>query len=452
MPDGFIISDANATEFSDDALALAFSERHTGQLLYVPAWSSWLRWDGCRWAKDDTLRVFDLARAISREQATEAEKRDKPTAALAKGLSSAGTVAAIERLARADERHARSPDAFDADPWSLNTPAGVVDLRTGKMRPHRPGDLFTKATRVAPDGSRPPLRWLRFLLQACRQDKALVRYLQRWIGYSLTGLTREHRLIFIYGPGGNGKGVLLGTVASVMGDYATTAMADLFTVTRNEQHPTHLAALRGARLVAVTETEEGRQWAESRIKAMTGGDRITARVMRGDPFEFTPAFKLWITGNHKPVLRNPDPAMRRRLDMVPFTYVPPKNDLDLADKLKHEWPAILAWAIKGCELWHKSEAGLVPPPIVVEATANYFAEQDNLKSWLAERCENKPAEKEPSRKLFHDWKLWNEEAGEDAGTEKRFSESLQRHHATQRTKSGVVFLGLKLRPRATGAW
>src|SRR5207302_9636010 len=127
----------------------------------------------------------------------------------------------------------------------------------------------------------------------------LVRYLQRWIGYCLTGLTREHALMFMYGPGGNGKSVLLNTVAGIMGDYATIAMSDVFTVTRNEQHPAHLAALRGARLVAVTETEEGRQWAESRIKALTGGDRISTRVMRGDPFELTPTFKAWITGTDK---------------------------------------------------------------------------------------------------------------------------------------------------------
>ena len=320
---GFTVSEAIARppEYSDDALALAFSERHEGKLLYVPTWGYWLRWDGTRWARDDTLRVFDLARAICREHAAMAEaSENKRVRSLAIQLTSAGTVAAVERLARSDPRQARSADAFDADPWALNTPAGVIDLRTGHSRPHRADDLFTKVTACAPGGS--CRRWIRFLIEVTQGDRGLIRYLQRMLGYSLTGLTTEHTFAFLLGPGGNGKSVLLNTMAAIMGDYATTAMMDVFTVGRNEQHPTHLAALRGMRMVIVTEVEEGRAWAESRIKALTGGDRISARIMRGDPFGFQPEFKLWIAGNHRPALRNPDPAMRRRLHLIPMTFVP----------------------------------------------------------------------------------------------------------------------------------
>ena len=334
MPDGtgFSITETSPA-YSDDSLALAFSNRHDGQLLYVPAWASWLRWDGCRWLRDDTLHVFDLVRALCRDIAAQAEAAEKDGESIARGLTSAGTVAAVERLARSDARHARRAEAFDADPWALNTPGGVIDLRTGTMRPHRKDDLFTKATSVTPSRSS-RRRWMRFLLEITHRDKAMVRYLQRFIGYTLTGIIEEHAFAFLCGPGGNGKSVLLATVAEMLGDYATTAMADVFTAGRNDQHPTHLASLRGARLVAVTETEEGRPWAESRIKALTGGDRISARVMRGDPFEFSPVFKLWIAGNHRPVLRNPDPAMRRRLHLMPFTFVPIKPDLKLMEALR----------------------------------------------------------------------------------------------------------------------
>lgn len=360
-------------------------------------------------------------------------------------MASAPTVAAVDKLARSDRRHARAPDEFDADPWALNTPGGVINLRTGEARLHRRGDLFTKVTAVAPGGRCP--RWLRFLLQITQRDKALVRYLQRFIGYSLTGITNEHAFVFLWGPGGNGKSVLLGTIAAMLGDYATAAMADVFTVTRSEQHPTHLAWLRGARFVVVTETEEGRPWAESRIKSLTGGDRISARVMRGDPFEFQPAFKLWIAGNHRPVLLNPDPAMRRRLNLVPLTFVPARPDTNLPDVLRLELPGILAWAIRGCIAWQRD--GLNPPDVVRRASDEYFAEQDSIGNWFAERCERTTGrENTPSRVLYADWREWSTVRGEVPGSEKWFSESLQRIAAKKRTGGGVVFLGVRLRTSA----
>ena len=435
--------------YSDDALALEFSERHAGQLLYVPAWSAWLRWDGCRWLRDDTLRVFDLVRALCRDEAVKAEG-EKGGDAIAKGLTSAGTISAVERLARSDARHARRAEDFDADPWALNTPAGVINLRNGIIRPHRRDDLFTKATGVSPDPTVRPKRWIRFLLEITHGDRAMVRYLQRFIGYTLTGSIEEHAFAFLYGPGGNGKSVLLSTVAAMLGDYATTAMADVFTVGRTDQHPTHLASLRGARLVAVTETEEGRAWAESRIKSLTGGDKISARVMRGDPFEFAPVFKLWMAGNHKPTLRNPDPAMRRRLHLMPLTFVPTKPDPKLVDALRAELPGILAWAIRGCAMWQADR--LSPPAVVKQATDEYFEAQDSLAAWVEERCERKALAEMPSRAAFSDWKRWTVERGEEAGTEKKFSESMQRYAAKKKVTAGMVFLGFRLRPSEAGAW
>ena len=422
---------------------LRFSARHDGQLLYVPTWGHWLRWDGCRWARDDTLSIFDLCRVVCRDAAAEAKRLEKGQT-IARKVASAATRAAVENLARSDPRHARTSDAFDAEPWELNTPGGVVDLHTGNMRPHRRDDLVTKVTAVAPEGKCP--RWLRFLLEITHHDKELVRFLQRFIGYTLTGATSEHAFVFLWGPGGNGKSVLLGTVAAMLGDYATTALADVFTVTRTEQHPTHLAALRGARLVVVTETEEGRPWAESRIKAMTGGDRISARVMRGDPFEYLPAFKLWIAGNHRPVLRNPDPAMRRRLHLVPLTFVPPKPDKSLPDTLREELPGILAWAIYGCIAWQQD--GLNPPEVVRQANDEYFVEQDSVGNWFTERCERTTdAQTTPSRALYADWREWAEGRGDDPGSERWFSESLQRIAAKKRTNAGAVFLNVRLRGR-----
>jgi putative DNA primase/helicase len=436
-------------QFSDDALALAFADRHVGQLLYVPAWSTWLRWDGCRWAKDDTLRVFDLVRELCRAQALVAEvEGGKAGKAIAKELTSASTIAAAERLARSDQRFARRSDDFDADPWALNTVAGVVDLRNGKLRQHRRDDLFTKATSVAPYGDCP--RWLRFLNEITQGDTAMAAYLQRFVGYTLTGVIEEHAFLFLFGPGGNGKSVLLSTVAAVLGDYATTAMADVFTMGRSDQHPTHLASLRGARMVMVTETEAGRPWAESRIKALTGGDKISARVMRGDPFEFSPVFKLWIAGNHRPVLKNPDQAMRRRLQLAPLTFVPQEPDTHLPDALKAELPGILAWAVEGCLAWQME--GLAAPAAIREASDEYFREQDSVANWFAERCERIVGSITPFAALFSDWRKWTGERGEETGSAKEFSESLERLAAKKHTKKGRAFVGITLLPSAGGAW
>jgi putative DNA primase/helicase len=195
-------------------------------------------------------------------------------------------------------------------------------------------------------------------------------------------------------------------------------------------------------MVVVSEIEEGRPWAEARIKSLTGGDNISARVMRGNPFEFAPVFKLWIAGNHRPELRNPDPAMRRRLHLVPLTFVPPKPDPTLAEALKAELPGILVWALEGCAAWQRD--GLQPPPVVDEATADYFADQDGLAAWLAERCHSDARAELPVRQAFEDWRDWTEARCEDAGTMKRFSIEMTLRFAKKATRTGKVFVGIRL--------
>ena len=258
-----------------------------------------------------------MARRICRDASAECNGKKGEKAALA----SAKTVSAIERLAKSDRRIAATIDQWDADPWLLNTPDGVVDLRTGTLRAHRASDYMTKITVAGPGGACPI--FLRFLDRITGSDPELVAYLRRALGYALTGITREHALFFGYGTGANGKSVLLSTVAGILGDYHKTAPIETFTASNVDRHPTDLAMLRGARLVTATETEEGRQWAESRIKTLTGGDRVSARFMRQDFFEFTPQFKLFIAGNHRPGLRSVDEAIRRRFHLVPFAVTIP---------------------------------------------------------------------------------------------------------------------------------
>jgi putative DNA primase/helicase len=264
-----------APAFSDEALALQFAERHAGDLRFVAAWNKWLIWEGTHWRFEETLRAWDFARRVCREAATQCNKGK-----MASAIASAKTVYAIERLAHSDRWLAATVDQWDADPWLLNTPDGAIDLRTGQTRPHIHEDYFTKITAVGPRGDCP--RFLTFLKRIAGGDSDLISYLQRVLGYGLTGLTREHALFFGYGTGANGKSVLLSTIAGILGEYHRTAPIETFTASNTDRHPTDLAGLRGARLVTATETEEGRRWAESRIKQLTGGDTVAARFMRQD--------------------------------------------------------------------------------------------------------------------------------------------------------------------------
>ncbi|HZL60315.1 MAG TPA: phage/plasmid primase, P4 family [Stellaceae bacterium] len=437
--------DFQAPPTSDEALALTYAERYAGTLRYVAAWARWLKFDGGRWQFEDTLAAFDLARAICREAAAGCNKPGQ-----ARKLADARSVAAVERLARSDRRLAARVDQWDADPWLLNTPAGSVDLRSGRLRPHRVEDYLTKATAVVPAGDCP--RWLEFLQRITDGDDELELFLQRVAGYCLTGATSEHALFFGHGTGANGKSVFVNTLAGVMGDYATTAAMETFTASKSDRHPTDLAGLRGARLVTATETEEGRRWAEARIKTLTGGDKVSARFMRQDFFEFVPQFKLLIVGNHKPGLRGVDEAIRRRMNLIPFAVTIPEAERDegLSDKLRAEWPGILRWMVDGCADWQRD--GLEKPEAVKRATESYLAAEDALALWLAECCTTKPNDTAMSAALFKSWSRWATAAGEFVSSQKRFSQAIEdRGFIKTPMRAGAQFQGIAIIPEPTPA-
>jgi putative DNA primase/helicase len=424
--------------YSDDALALTFTAEHE-DLRYVAVWGRWMMWNGHVWIPDATCNVINHARAICRAQS---ERCD--LVVLARKIRSAPTVMAVERLARADRRHAAEVKQWDADPWLLNTPDGIVDLRTGRVHPARRENYMTKITAVGP-GDRREL-WQGCLERITNNNRALIAFIQRACGYVLTGVTREDAIFFFYGTGGNGKTVFLNTIAGIMGDYAKSAPIETFIASRKEQHPTELAWLQGARLVTAVETEDGRRWSESKLKQITGGDPIAARYMRQDFFEYAPQFKLFFAGNHKPGLRNVDEAMRRRLNLLPFTVTIPESerDRDLKEKLRGEWPGILQWAIEGCLAWQAE--GLNAPEVVTGATADYLAAEDVMARWLEDRCQIIQSAWETVSALFADWRRWTEANGEFTGSEKRFSQNLEsRGFIRQRTGTARRFQGIALR-------
>ncbi|AJP47323.1 hypothetical protein PG1C_00460 [Rugosibacter aromaticivorans] len=412
-----VVSTDESVWGTEDALALAFTRRYHRDWRYVAAWGRWLVWDGHRWRTEDTLAATDLIRSVCRHAAVHA---DNPK--IAAKLASSGTVGGVERLARADRRHAATTAEWDADPWLLDTPGGVVDLKTGRMRPHDRADRMTKITTATPGGDCPI--WRQFLVEITGGDAELQAYLQRMVGYCLTGVTSAHALFFLYGTGANGKSVFANVVSTILGDYASTASMDTFVETRGDRHPTDLAGLRGARFVTAIETEQGRRLNESKVKAITGGDKISARFMRQDFFEYTPQFKPVIVGNHKPAIRNIDEAMKRRMHLIPFTVtIPPeRRDGNLTDKLLAERDGILAWAVAGCLVWQRE--GLKPPASVVSATEEYFESEDALGRWLDERCVREANAKSLTAELFGDWKQWADSAGEFIGSQRRFSDLL----------------------------
>lgn len=412
--------DGSSFLLTEHGVAQEFARRHGQNLRYCHDTGAWFRWTGHRWQQDKTKLAFHWARHLSAELSRPAPFKTKAV------TGKAAFAGAVERFAQADRTFAVMSEIWDADPFLLGTPTGVVDLRTGKLRKAERKDYITRQAMVAPDFSGGRQLWDRFLAEATLGDTGLQRFLQQVAGYCLTGDVREHALFFVYGPGGNGKSVFLNVLTGLMGDYATTAAMDTFTASVTDKHPTDLAMLKGARVVSASETEEGRAWAESRIKQMTGGDPIRARFMRQDFFEYRPQFKLIIVGNHKPVLRNVDDAARRRFNIIPFVHKPQAPDRQLEQKLRAEWPAILAWAIEGASDWLNN--GLVRPAVVAEATNEYFTEQDSVRQWVEECCDTGGRGLcATTAALFASWSVYAMANGEKPGSAKWFSQILHRH-------------------------
>lgn len=426
---------------TQDGIARIFADTYSGRLRFDHSAGAWFEWTGTHWRRDEKARAFEFVRQLVRDKSEGQEMSEL------RALRRTAFASGVERFAQSDTVLATTAEEWDRDPFLLGTPGGTVDLRTGELRPGDPADGITKLTAVTPAAAAECPAWLKFLGEATGGDLTLVRFLQQFFGYALTGDTREHALVFVYGAGGNGKSVFLNTVTGILADYAVTAGMDTFTTSIGDRHPADLAMLRGARLVAASETEQGRTWAESRIKQLTGGDPITARFMRRDFFTYQPQFKLAIIGNHQPALSNVDDAVRRRFNMVGFPNRPERPDQQLEHKLRAEWPGILRWLIDGCVDWQFG--GLERPASVVKATAEYFEAQDLLGQWLADRCEVQRGNdryREASTALYASWTEYAKAAGIKPESQIAFSRNLiKRGLGPYRDKHSRGFCGIRFR-------
>jgi putative DNA primase/helicase len=414
---------------TDAGNAQCFAREHHEIIRWVPEWGTWVRYDGKRWRRTPGEEITTLAIRTARgfflraaDPSIHAKDRDELTRH-AKSSESAGRLDAMVRLARGllSERASE----FDADPWLLNVENGTINLRTPgeEFRPHRREDMLTKIAPVTWDPSATYTTWSTFL-ERVLPDPGARAWLQRYAGYGLTGDVGEQVLAFLHGRGANGKTTFLEVVMAVLGEYAKAGAPDLLLAKNGEAHPTEQADLQGARLVVCQEVEAGRAWAERTVKALTGGDRLKARFMRCDFFEFSPSHKLIVAANHRPKVRGQDEAIWRRIKLVPFEVTIPKaeRDPDLTAKLRAEAAGILVWLVGGCLLWQRD--GLGDAPAIAQASAGYRAEQDHLGHFIEEECTLAPDGWELTTALYDRYSAWCSRSGARPWERETFREGL----------------------------
>jgi putative DNA primase/helicase len=330
-------------------------------------------------------RFTDSMRAEA-EYAVEA--REKALKSAIRGVSSATGHRNLVFMAKAEAKLRVSHAELDSDPWILATPRGVIDLRTGHTHEHDAARMTMGRTNVHPDPALPAPTWFGFLRELTGNDRELEAFLQRAIGYSLTGIVEPHALFLLTGNGGNGKGVLIRAIKAAMGSYAMSASQHLLLQKRTEQHATGIADLHRKRIATIAEVEEGKGWDEVELKALVDSDAIRARRMREDAWEFEPTHHFWVSGNYMPSVRGVDNGVWRRLYLIPCeTSKVDMEDLVLKQKLDAEAPRILAWAVEGCLEWQRRARRLDPTPKMQRAKDEYRAASDPVGIFVAERCD-----------------------------------------------------------------
>jgi putative DNA primase/helicase len=403
-------------EYTDVLNAEAFVRDHGATLRYCPE-RDWLRWDGARWVHDP-LAPDGPAQQTARRLAAQviAEGGENPGRLVGRLLKSQ-SVAAMVHLAR--PHVAVRIGAFDTDPWLFNVANGTLDLRTGVPLPHDPARLLTKLAPVAYDPAATCPQWDAFLRRVV-PDPEVRAYLQRWAGYALTGVVREHVLPIFWGDGGNGKGTFCETLLFVLGDYASPIPVGVLMERDQEQHPTERAQLLGLRLAVASETKEHRSLDEATVKLLTGGDTIKARFMRQDFFAFRPTHKLALMTNPRPRLKGSDYGIQRRVQLVPWTETigPDECDPTLPEKLQAEGPGILLWALRGCLAWQRE--GLNPPTVVLAATAALHAEADLVGRFVKACCRVLPEASIGATPLYEAFQRWCRDEGRTAPTQTAF--------------------------------
>ncbi len=426
-------------------MAHRLARRYEGKLLHVHD-LGWHRWDGRRWLLDDVGEADRAVLAVLRDALAESIGGDTDLRKDVRKCESARGIRGVLDVAAALTPMVATVRDLDADPYLFNCANGTVNLRTGRLWPHDPADRITKVAAGSFDPDARGEVWSAFL-ERVLPNREVREYVQRLAGVGLLGKVVEHVLAILTGTGANGKSTFVTAISAAMGDYASTAEPDLF-MHRQGAHPTGEMDLRGTRLVAVSESEKGRRLAEATMKRLTGGDTIRARRMRQDFVEFAPSHTPLLITNHLPKVSGDDPAIWRRIRVIPFgVEIPPaERDKKLDERLRDEYDAILAWALAGFQAY-TDQGGLNEPQSVLGATADYRAESDAVSRFVAEECvTSSPALKCTTARLHEAWTAWAHSDGAEAMSQKAFGHALDRlgYPVTSRTTAGRWRTGIAL--------
>jgi P4 family phage/plasmid primase-like protien len=439
-----------------------FYLRHGRNVRYCKLWGSWVVWDGTRWRMDDTDLVREWAKDTVRAIADEAkaEASDTKREGIFKWAGKCQTAKAVDNmltLVRSVRDVAVLPDEFDQQPWLFNVANGTLDLRTLELREARREDLITKVAPIAYQPRAECPTWRAFIRSAMQErtedgwsdQPDMETYLQRLVGYAITGDNSEKLLPILYGPGDTGKTTFTELMLNLFGDdYSKTTTEETLTAKKpgSTTIPNDLAALRGARFVVISETPDGMVLNESRSKALTGRNRISARFMRQEWFNFVPEFKLFLETNHRPQIKGTDSAIWNRVKLIPFEHVIPKDQQDkaLPRKLEAEMPGILNWALAGLVDWRSK--GMQDPAALRDANEQYRAESDHLREFLRETCVVEDHGKTRSGELYRLYQTYMVSRGMMALGDQRFSEAMRtRGFHKKEVKGYGTWLGIRLR-------
>lgn len=444
-----IIDDAPLTEGGN---ATRLIKLHGDDIRYCHTYKKWLIWDGFRWQIDNNGKIVRLAEGIVNHLyllAANAETANsrQVLSAFAKSSDKNFHLKNVLEIAKNREGVAIVSNVLDCDEWKLCTPNCSIDLKTLEHHKPKREDLITKRIGCNFDREATCLLWLAFLEKIFRGDKELISYLQRAIGYTLSGSTKEQCYFFLHGSGANGKSVFLAVLRALLGEYAKQASFDTFLVQRDAKVRNDLAALAGARLITASEAEEGARMSMQVIKSWTGADPITARFLFGEDFTFRPVGKIWMAANTKPIISERNFAAWRRVHLIPFlvTIPKPEQDTNLEAKLLMELSGILNWALEGLRDYHR--IGLEPPEAVKAATETYRRENDSLEAFISEACQIQKLAVCKNTTLFYAYENFCRDTGLNQISQTKFSLDLKAKEniSLRKTMEGRFWYGIDLK-------
>ena len=438
---------------SENDFAARFADEHGANWRCVETWGKWFHWDGEAWAEDRTSARVQPMRELFTEARDWPEAREMTQSSKRAALGRLTPMYNALRLAGTDKRVRAVPEIWDADPWALGVPGGVIDLKTGSLKASAREQHVTMRCSIRPERG-VPKNWLRCLEQ-WQDDPSVIGFMRRYMGYALTGDSREQCMAFFYGPAQSGKGTILRAISGIMGStdnrfrsYHYEAPISTFMESRSDKHTTELAALYKKRLITSEEPTAGSKWDEGKLKWLTGGSLITARFIGKDNFSFAMTGKIIVAANHRPRLATTDKSIRRRMMVIPFEHPVQDEDRDndLDAKLTAEWPQILHWMIEGCMEWQAAGLGL--PERIQASTDQYLEIEDTLGAWL-EECTERDTDT-AGASLYDSYAQWCKKNGDSPWGRRGWTNALiERGFTTRKGTGGARMIrSLSLKPGA----